>query len=87
MLVARLFQSQPGAVVEAPQGTGGNYIIARLTGIAHPPTPADAGLALRRQVSEQAAADFAVSFANAARTRQGAKVNEKLLQQATGVGS
>ncbi|HEY2835523.1 MAG TPA: SurA N-terminal domain-containing protein [Rhizomicrobium sp.] len=87
MLVTKLFQSEPGVVTEAPQGTGGNYIIARLTGIAHPPTPAEAALALRQQLSEQAAADFTISFANAARLRQGVKVNQKLLQQATGAGS
>jgi peptidyl-prolyl cis-trans isomerase D len=84
MLVTKLFQSEPGAVAQAPQGTGGNYIIARLTGIAHPPTPPEAALALRQQLSEQAAADFTISFANAARLRQGVKVNQKLLQQATG---
>ena len=83
-LVAKLFEAAPGAVVEAPQGTGGNYIIARLTGIAHPASPRDATFALRQQVSEQAAADFSISFANAARLRQGVKVNQKVLQQATG---
>ena len=83
-LVAKLFEAAPGGVVEAPQGTGGNYIVARLTGIAHPPAPTDSAFALRQQVSEQAAADFSISFANAARLRQGVKVNQKLLQQATG---
>ena len=87
VLVAKLFQAAPGAVVEAPQGTGGNYIVARVTGIAHPPSPAEMGFALRQQVSEQAAADFSISFANAARLRQGVKVNQKLLQQATGSNS
>jgi peptidyl-prolyl cis-trans isomerase D len=87
VLVTKLFQAAPGAVVQAPQGTGGNYIIARVTGIAHPPSPAEASFALRQQVSEQAAADFSISFANAARLRQGVKVNQKLLQQATGGAS
>ena len=83
-LVSKLFEAAPGTVVEAPQGTGGNYIIARLTGIAHPAAPPEATFALRQQVSEQAAADFSISFANAARLRQGVKVNQKLLQQAAG---
>jgi peptidyl-prolyl cis-trans isomerase D len=86
-LVAKLFDASPGEVVDAPQGTGGNYIIARLTGIAHPPAPPEASLQLRQQVSQQAAEDFSVSFSNAARLRQGVKVNEKMLQQATGAGS
>jgi peptidyl-prolyl cis-trans isomerase D len=83
-LVSKLFEAAPGAVVEAPQGTGGNYIIARLTGIAHSAAPPEAAFALRQQVSAQAASDFSISFANAARLRQGVKVNQKLLQQATG---
>ena len=83
-LVSKLFEAAPGAVTEAPQGTGGNYIIARVTGIAHPASPPDAAFALRAQISEQTAADFSISFANAARLRQGVTVNQKLLQQATG---
>ena len=87
VLVAKLFDAEPGAVMEAPQGSGGNHIIARLTGIAHPPTPADAAFALRQQLSEQAAADFSISLSNATRLRHGVTVNQKLLQQATGATS
>ena len=85
-LVGKLFDAPPGGVVQAPQGAGGNYIIARLTGIDHLQTPAtkQAAFALRAQVSEQAASDFTLSYSNAARQQQGVKVNEKLLQQATG---
>ena len=88
-LISKLFDAAPGGVVEAPQGTGGNYIIARITGVTHAQSAAmqQASAALRAQVSEQAASDFSLSFANAARLQQGVKVNQKLLQQATGGNS
>ncbi len=88
-LISKLFDAAPSGVVEAPQGTGGNYIIARVTGVTHAQSPAmqQASAALRAQVSEQAASDFSLSFANAARLQQGVKVNQKLLQQATGGNS
>jgi peptidyl-prolyl cis-trans isomerase D len=88
-LISKLFDAAPGTVVEAPQGTGGNYIIARLTGIAHPQSAVTQQLYAsgRMEISQQAASDFSTSFANAARLQQGVKVNQKLLQQATGGGS
>ena len=88
-LVSKLFDAVPGTVVEAPQGTGGNYIIARVTGIAHPQNPGTQQLYAsgRVEISQQAASDFSIGFANAARLQQGVKVNQKLLQQATGGAS
>jgi peptidyl-prolyl cis-trans isomerase D len=85
-LITKLFDAPPGGVVQASQGTGGNYIIARVTGIAHPQTAATKQLYAsgRGQISQQAASDLTISFANAARLQQGVKVNQKMLQQATG---
>ncbi|HWF64596.1 MAG TPA: SurA N-terminal domain-containing protein, partial [Rhizomicrobium sp.] len=37
-LIGELFEAPVGGVVVAPQGSGGNYIIAKVTGIAHPQT-------------------------------------------------
>ena len=84
-LVAKLFDAAPGSVVEAPQGTGGNYIIARVTGIAHPQTaghPAALCRGARAQISQQAASDFSIALRQCGATQQGVKVNQKLLQQA-----
>jgi peptidyl-prolyl cis-trans isomerase D len=85
-LTEKLFAAAPGAVVQAPQGTGGNYIIAKVTGIAHPENENTRQLyaAGRGQISEQAGADISSSLANASRIQQGVKVNQKLVQQATG---
>jgi peptidyl-prolyl cis-trans isomerase D len=88
-LIEKLFGAGAGAVVQAPQGTGGNYIIARVTGVAHTENENTRQLyaAGRGQISQQAASDITSSYANAARLQQGVKVNQKLLQQATGGSS
>lgn len=85
-LMAKLFDAAPGGVVEAPQGTGGNHIIAKVTGIAHPQTPNMAQIfaGAAQQISGQGGDDLILSFANAERERQGVTVNQQLLQQAIG---
>jgi peptidyl-prolyl cis-trans isomerase D len=85
-LITQLFDAPPGGVVEAVQGTGGNYIIAKLTGISHPQTPDQAQIFSGgwAQLSQQAAGDITLSLANAERQRQGVTVNQQLLQQAIG---
>lgn len=88
-LITKLFDAAPGTVIQAPQGTGGNYIIARVTGVAHPQTAATRQLyaAGRGEIAQQAAADFSTALANQSRLQQGVKVNQKMLQQATGGAS
>ena len=83
-LVEKVFNAAPGAVVEAAQGTGPNFIVAKVTGIAHSPTTGPEFEGGRAQLSEQAASDISVSFANAARLREGVKINEQMLQSALG---
>ena len=60
-------------------------MIARVTGISHPPlNPRDPGFQRAAQrLSQAMAQDFSVDLANAARTRQGVKVNQKLMSQIT----
>jgi peptidyl-prolyl cis-trans isomerase D len=82
-LVAKIFQSQPGQVVEAPQGAG-NYIVARVTGIAHSNASGPEFASGRTQLSQSVGGDIAQSFADAARLREGVKVNEQMLQSALG---
>lgn len=88
-LITKLFEAAPGAIVQAPQGTGGNYIIARITGIVHPENNGTEQMYAtgRGQISQQAALDLSAVLANASRTQQGVKVNQKLLQQVTGGAS
>ena len=68
------------------QGLSGNYMIAQVSGISHPPlNPADVQ-PIAARFSQQVAQDFTLNAANAARARQGVKVNQKLLTSLTGSG-
>jgi peptidyl-prolyl cis-trans isomerase D len=87
-MVTRLFAAKPAGIEYGVQGLSGNYMIAQVTGISHqtinPTDPNLQPIAIR--FSQQVAQDFSLVAANAARTRQGVKVNQKLLAQATGNG-
>jgi len=87
-MVTRLFAAPPGGVEFGVQGLSGNYMIALVTGVSHPPVnvadPAFQPIAVR--FSQQVAQDLSLTAANAARARQGVKVNQKLLASVTGAG-
>jgi peptidyl-prolyl cis-trans isomerase D len=87
-IVTKLFATPAGGVDFGPQGLSGNYLIARVTGISHPRLdprdPNFQGGAAR--FSQSVANDFSIALANAARIRQGVKVNQKLVQSVTGGG-
>ena len=83
-LVAKIFEAPPGGIVQSPQGVGQNFIIAQVTGVQHTPAAGadfDAGA---KQLSLQAGNDFTISYANAARDREGVKVNQQMLTSALG---
>jgi peptidyl-prolyl cis-trans isomerase D len=87
-LVQELFNAPPGGVVWGPEGMTGNFVIARVSGIVHPPVnPNDPGYAQgAAQLSRAVASDFTISLANAARERQGVKVNQQLVNSTIGSG-
>jgi peptidyl-prolyl cis-trans isomerase D len=87
-MVTKLFNTPPGGVNFGPQGLSGNYVIARVTGITHPRMdPRDPGFQSgAARFSQTVAGDFSIALANAARTRQGVKVNQKLVQSVIGGG-
>ena len=86
--VARLFTAPPGGVDVGPQAQSGDYMIALVSGISHPPVnPADPGFqAGVARFSQTVAQDFAADLAAAARQRQGVKVNEVMFKSLTGTG-
>jgi peptidyl-prolyl cis-trans isomerase D len=86
-LVTKLFDASPGGVEFGPQATG-NYVIARVTGIAHPVmNPRDQAFqGGMMRFSQSVAGDFSIALANAGRARQGVKVNQKLVQSVTSGG-
>ena len=84
-LVASLFNAPAGGVVSGPM-PGGGYVIARVTGIAHPsPAEGDPGYIRGvRQLSGEIASDFSTSLAKAEQAREGVNVNQKLLDTTIG---
>ncbi len=88
-LVRKLFDAKAGGIVSGAQGVSGNFIIAKVTGIAHAPlTPAVPGFAgAAQQLSSDMASDFSLALADAARAKQGVKINQRLLESAMGQGS
>jgi peptidyl-prolyl cis-trans isomerase D len=83
-IVQKLFSTPAGGIDYAPQADG-NFVIAKVTGIAHPPlNPRDpsfqAGI---QRLSQAMAQDFSIDMNNAARVRQGVKVNQKMVSQLT----
>jgi peptidyl-prolyl cis-trans isomerase D len=88
-ITTRLFAAPPGGVEFGAVGTSGNWIIARVTGISHPRlNPADPNFQGGAQrLSQTVAGDFTIALANAARARQGVKVNQKLVASVVGGGS
>ena len=86
--VSRLFTVPPGGVDVGPQGQNGDYMIALVSGISHPPVnPADPGFqAGVSRFSQSVAQDFAADLAVAARARQGVKVNQTIFNSLIGTG-
>lgn len=87
MVVSRIFAATPGTSIAAPDGDG--FIIARVTGVVHPPMPMDDPMARRFSgaIAEQAGNDAAEGLAGAWRDRLGVKINQALVDRAAGNGS
>lgn len=85
-LVTRLFNLPPLAIISGPQGSGGNYMIAQLSGIAHPAVASEEYKTAAAQLGASVGGDLSVSLANAARAKQGVRVNQKLVDQAINGG-
>lgn len=87
-MIEKIFDTAPGDIEYGPQGSSGNYILVKVTGVAHPKLdprdPNFQGGAAR--LSQAVSGDFSVAMANAARARQGVKVNQKLVQSITDSG-
>lgn len=88
LLVDRLFSVPMNGVVSGPMSKGDAYIIARVSGVAHPPMPPSSQgyqMALR-QLSNQVAGDITGSMAAEIRAEETVKINQKLFDQAIGNG-
>lgn len=84
-LVENLFKAPAGGIVYGRSGDGG-YVIARVSGISHPPPPQNSLEFVRgaRQLSGQIASDFTISLAKAEQNRDGVTINQKLVDSTVG---
>jgi peptidyl-prolyl cis-trans isomerase D len=86
-LVQEIFLAPHGGIVSGPMGNApGNYVIARVTGVVHPPLPeASPGFVQgMRQVNGEVAQDITMSMAKAARDKQGVKINQSVVDRVVG---
>ncbi len=84
-VVAAIFAAMPGATIFQANGDG-SYIIARVSGVAHPPPPAGNISYLRgvSQLSGEIASDLTVSLAKAQQAHDRTTVNQKLVDSTVG---
>lgn len=85
-LVRQIFSAPPGDVVYGPSAKGG-YLVARVTGVLHPPRLPPTDSRLRRfaaQLGQQFAGDMQYSIAEAAKAHEGVTVNRPMVDRVTG---
>jgi len=84
--VSKLFDAPPGEVISTPTADRQGVIVARVTGIAHPPANMSDFMYQRfaSTIGGNAADDFETALAMAARQRLGVSVNQQQLGRITG---
>lgn len=86
-LLTKIFGAPPGQAVYGPSADGGSYIIARVTGIQHPPAAILNAAMLKRfgaQIGQQAGQDIGLAVAAAARNKAGVSVNQQTVDRLVG---
>ncbi|MGC8534796.1 MAG: SurA N-terminal domain-containing protein [Rhizomicrobium sp.] len=89
-LLNAIFAAPPGSAVMGKAADGKSFIIARITGVAHPPPfvqkmPQYAEF--KNQLGQQIGADIPSLFAQAAREHAGVTINQQNLKTVMGTGS
>ncbi|MDE2462630.1 MAG: peptidyl-prolyl cis-trans isomerase, partial [Alphaproteobacteria bacterium] len=85
-----IFDAPPGTAVMGKAPDGKSFVIARVTGIAHPPAVIEKlpqYAQFKNQLGAQIGADIPSLFAQAARKRAGVTINQKNLSAIMGSGS
>jgi len=87
-LTKAIFATTPGGITSGPMGSGNSYVIARVTGVVHPPLPeANPGYQQGvQQVANQIAGDMTVLVAKAVRDKRGVKINQSMVDRIQGGG-
>jgi peptidyl-prolyl cis-trans isomerase D len=89
-LIEKIFEAPPGGTVYGEAAKDGAYIVARVTGIAHPPTMPTSDPRYKRfiaSLSSQLGDDLPTAFSSAARAKQGVEIDQKMADRVTGGGS
>ncbi len=89
-LVAAIFDAPPGTTVFGKAAKSDDFVIARVTGVSHPPALTSANPQYRQfadQIGSQIGEDIPSAFAMAARQRQGVEVHQKAVDRIVGTGS
>jgi peptidyl-prolyl cis-trans isomerase D len=85
-LVDALFKAKPGETVYGPKGQTGDYVVARVTGILHPPLPEKSPQYLMavREISASAGSGMTETYIAQIKADQGVTTNQKLLNSVIG---
>lgn len=85
-LVAKIFSTQPGGTVFAPSADGNGYVLARVTGVAHPPMPTGDPMFQRfgAEIGQEAGNDMGLAMASAWRDKLGVKMNQPQIDRTFG---
>lgn len=87
-LMDRIFGVPAFSVVSGPAAKGGNYVIARVSGVVHPPLPPGSRMykAGLRDVANQIGQDITILMGEQKKKELGVTINQKLVDQAVGGG-
>lgn len=86
-VLVKVFSVPEGDAVYGPTADGSSFIIARVTGVNHPPAGVVSEMRMKQfatQVGGQAGGDVADTVAAAARDKQGVTINQKNVDRFTG---
>jgi peptidyl-prolyl cis-trans isomerase D len=85
-LVQAIFQAGPGQAALGPRASGGGYVIARVTGIVHPPLPEKSPqyLVALRQLAAQVGGTISESYVAQQRVDQKVEYNKKNIDSVHG---
>ncbi len=85
-LITKIFSSAPGKSVFGAAVDGSSYIVVRITGVAHPPTPLGDPRYRRfaQLLGDQAGSDIQEVMSAAARAKQGVTINQQQVDRVIG---
>jgi peptidyl-prolyl cis-trans isomerase D len=85
-LLINIFSAPPGSVIYGPDAKGDGFVIAKVTGVLHPPLPTldPRYRQFQNIMSARAGSDVAETFAAAAKAQQGVTLNQQEIARAMG---